>query len=222
MVDLQDSVKTDKLIHAYFFAKNYVVKKGYGNEIDWQSKVSFQKLDAEQLLREAAWVILSAGLSARVVSTKFAALSNAFFDWDFNKIIKKKRRCRNAALSFFNHPKKIDSIIFFAEKIDERGIESIKKHIQIDGIKYLDDFPFMGPATKWHLAKNIGLDYAKPDRHLVRIATNVGYSTPQEMCAVIAQRINEKISVIDLVVWRFATIKRDYLSKLTHYLNHSS
>ena len=36
-------------------------------------------------------------------------------------------------------------------------------------------------AYKFHLARNLGLDFAKPDRHLQRIAQSYN-TTPQELC----------------------------------------
>ena len=69
----------------------------------------------------------------------------------------------------------------------------------------------MGPVTACHLAKNLGLDVVKPDRHLLRIAAVTGYQSPYEMCCDIAKVTSDKLSVIDLVIWRFATIQRQYL-----------
>ncbi len=80
-----------------------------------------------------------------------------------------------------------------------------------DGVDYIAQFPFMGPATSYHFAKNIGLPVAKPDRHLNRIASTVGYSNPHAMCQDIAQFIGDKISVVDLVMWRYATLDKNYL-----------
>ena len=83
---------------------------------------------------------------------------------------------------------------------------------------YLESFPFIGPITKFHLAKNIGIDVAKPDRHLSRISKMLGFASVQELCESISQRIDEKVSVVDLVIWRYATIDKKYLEKIGRYL----
>ena len=82
--------------------------------------------------------------------------------------------------------------------------------------------PFMGPATSYHLAKNLGLDVVKPDRHLLRITDVTGYQSPYEMCCDIAKVTSDKLSVIDLVIWRFATIQRQYLDHFSGGQTNSS
>jgi hypothetical protein len=58
-------------------------------------------------------------------------------------------------------------------------------------------------VTVWHLAKNLGFDAAKPDRHLVRIAEHYGFDHPRAFCTAIAQASSDPVKVVDLVVWRF-------------------
>ena len=61
------------------------------------------------------------------------------------------------------------------------------------------------------MAKNIGIQVAKPDRHLVRMAKAAGYSDVQLFCRTISQLSGDSIPVVDIVLWRFATIEKDYL-----------
>jgi hypothetical protein len=60
-----------------------------------------------------------------------------------------------------------------------------------------------GPVTVWQLAKNLGFDVPKPDRHLVRIAEQLGFSSPSQLCGAIADVSGEAVKVIDLVIWRY-------------------
>jgi hypothetical protein len=46
----------------------------------------------------------------------------------------------------------------------------------------------------------------KPDRHLSRICSLWGYATPLQMCETIAAVVGDKVSVIDTVMWRYATL----------------
>jgi hypothetical protein len=83
-----------------------------------------------------------------------------------------------------------------------------------DRLEYLETLPMIGPVTSRHLARNIGIDCVKPDRHLVRIAETFGYGpcgNPREaaetctrMCRDIQRDIGmaERIGTIDLVLWR--------------------
>ncbi len=72
----------------------------------------------------------------------------------------------------------------------------------------------MGEATSFHLAKNIGLNVAKPDRHLVRMSSALGFESVNILCSEISNLIEENISLIDLVLWRYATLDKNYIDKL--------
>jgi hypothetical protein len=56
------------------------------------------------------------------------------------------------------------------------------------------------------------LDVAKPDRHLLRVSKALGFKSPQALCSTISDFTGEKVAVVDLVIWRFATIEQDYLA----------
>jgi DnaJ-domain-containing protein 1 len=82
----------------------------------------------------------------------------------------------------------------------------------------LRTLPFIGPVTQFHLAKNIGLDVAKPDRHLVRIAQLFQFASVQDLCETIANQAGTRVAVVDLVFWRFATLNRRYLEALRQFV----
>lgn len=67
--------------------------------------------------------------------------------------------------------------------------------------------------------KNLGIQVAKPDRHLVRIAQNYGFNDVQKFCSSISEKTNDPVSVVDLVLWRYATLDREYLSNLGQRAN---
>lgn len=202
-----------QLASAYLTAKEKVIELGFASEIDWQHNLSFEALTESALLREAAWVILSSGMRESVVRAKFSALSAAFCEWRSARVIlSRKSSCRQKALAIFAHEGKIESIIQVAEEIGLYGFGKVKAQLASHGIDYIHKFQYMGPATSLHLAKNIGLPVVKPDRHLMRVAKVAGYDTPIEMCNQIARVIGDKISVVDLVIWRYATLHRNYLS----------
>ena len=68
----------------------------------------------------------------------------------------------------------------------------------------------MGPVTARHLAKNLGMVLVKPDRHLTRLAAKTGYKTAEGMCHTIAEVVGDSLSVIDIVIWRYATITNSF------------
>jgi hypothetical protein len=59
----------------------------------------------------------------------------------------------------------------------------------------------------------------KPDRHLVQIAALMGYENHTEFCEVISTSVGDRVSVVDLVVWRYAMLNPGYKNFLTRYID---
>jgi hypothetical protein len=206
---------TERVGHAYFFAKKYVISKGYFNEIDWQNRINYHLLTEQDFLQEIAWVILASGLNDKVVQVKFPFIKKSMLEFkSANLIVENKIECFDNAIQQFNHSGKINAIIRAAEKLAIESFEKVKSFIDSDGIKYLKTFNYIGDVTSYHLAKNIGLNFAKPDRHLSRMSIALGFSSPAELCKRISDEFEEKMSIVDLILWRYATLDKKYLEKI--------
>lgn len=70
-----------------------------------------------------------------------------------------------------------------------------------DKLNYLGGLPWIGNITKYHLAKNFGLDVAKPDVHLQRLADHYR-TTPQKLCEALAKETGYRVATVDTVLWR--------------------
>ena len=114
--------------------------------------------------------------------------------------------CRRRALATFRNTRKIDAILEIVQRVAAEGIDVIRDSIRANGTDYLREFPLMGPITAIHLAKNLEVQIVKPDRHLVRLAKSAGYESADVMCRTIADHVGDSLSVIDIVLWRYATI----------------
>jgi hypothetical protein len=182
---------------------------GYGEEIVWQRCVSMKHMSESVLLRECAWVVLSAGLSEHIVRGIFPKITSAFCGWKSAWTIHSAADdCVQSALCSFRHPGKIAAIAKAASIICEKTFARIKSELEIEGAAALCQFPFIGPITSLHLAKNLGISTAKPDRHLVRWASQFGFEDPNIFCRSIAEYVGDPIPVVDLVLWRYAVISR--------------
>lgn len=202
-----------KLVHKYFDAKDFVIQEGYGWEIDWQSERSFERLTEQEFLKETAWVILSSGFRESIVSRLFPQISESYLNWEDSILISESiDDCHHKALEVFHNTKKIDAISSSILRVATEGFQNIKRKIQKFGIAYLQGFPFIGPVTGIHLLKNIGLQVAKPDRHLNKIAKTTGFESAQELCEWIKDKVGDEIAEIDVILWRFATLKPDYVA----------
>lgn len=214
------SEELQRLLDFYLLAKNVVVGEGFAQEIEWQERVQFTDLNETVFLREAAWVVLSSGMKESVIRSKFRALSLAFYDWlSARQIGTNSRECRRNASRIFSHPGKIDSIIAIARSVEEAGFEVFMHKISSEGVAFLQSLPFIGPVTSYHLAKNIGLDVVKPDRHLLRISAIAGCASPVEFCQKISTAVGDRLPVVDLIIWRYATLNPGYRAFLSRYFH---
>ena len=209
-----DQAHARKVAYAYLEAKAFVLASGFGWEIDWQEDAARGEISEGRFLRELAWVILSSGLSELSVRASFARVTEAFGGWDTaSEIWQGRSACRRQALRVFNSPRKIDAILTAAGYSKWVGFAAVRQDLE-DGraIEFLMRLPLLGPATARHLAKNLGLNIAKPDRHLRRLADSLGYCDAEALCQQISRVVGDSIAVVDVVLWRFATLRRRSLA----------
>jgi hypothetical protein len=196
---------------AYLRAKQRIIRSGFAAEIAWQAGRDLRLLTEPDFLREGAWVVLCSGFRESIIRARFDAISSSFLEWiDSASIVRHRKRCRTSALRVFSSTRKIDAIIEIAERVKGLGFSRVVSELSMAPLRFIGSLPFMGSVTSLHFAKNLGVQVVKPDRHLVRLATAAGCPSPQEMCEKIATMTDEKISVVDLVMWRYATIDPDY------------
>lgn len=189
----------------YFRMKAAVIDAGGWPEIRWQAKVAEAELTEQRFLRELAWVVLSSGMSAQVVDRVFPQVTEAFLQFSSaSRIVRRRAWCRSKALEVFRHEGKIDAVLTASERIASEGLGPVAEALaSCDPLPTLREFPYLGPATSRHLAKNLGFPVAKPDRHLLRIAEEYGYDTVDELCADISAMVGDPVPVVDVVMWRF-------------------
>lgn len=203
---------------AYSEVKTYVISSGFQDEIKWQAKLCFDNITESNFLREGAWVILNSGMRESVIRKYFQDLSFCFFEWESAKKIAEARGfCYESAIDIFNNDRKISAIIDMSVRICDLGFNKLKEFLEQSPIEFLQTFQYIGAVTSYHLAKNLGLQIAKPDRHLVRLSDLLGFENVQDMCSVIAKDSGDTIPVVDIVLWRFATLERDYLDTFLSY-----
>lgn len=176
----------------YLLLKDFLLEAGYAGEIQWAETVGPPR-DSWAFFCEYAWVVINSGMRNQIA----------------RKIWEKVRVSVEAGFPVsrvFGHKGKAGAI---------QGVWMRRKFLwstylaKPDNKKlaYLQTLPWIGLITKYHLAKNLGMDVCKPDRHLVRIADQYG-KTPEELCSVLAQATGDRIGTVDYVVWRSANLGR--------------
>lgn len=199
------ALSTEDLVHCYLVAKRLVVDAGYEGEIAWQTSVRPADVTSTTFLREAAWVVLSSGMRESVVRARFPLLALVLHNFDPDAVVQDPR-VRSSALRVFRHERKIDAILSIARVARSLGTRGIRRSLVDDPGSLLENLPYIGPITGRHLAKNLGLSVAKPDRHLVRLARAACRLDPDLLCEEIGRWLGEPIPVVDVVLWRWATL----------------
>lgn len=202
---MAQAVDTHSLVRGYLAAKRAVLAHGHIDEVIWQAEVATFPVTAARFTREAAWVVLNAGMRESVVRGLFGRLATALFEFDPTRIVENPSKARDGALLVFAHRRKIEAIIQIAEIADSFGTHRLRQKLR-DPEPFLRALPYIGPITWRHLAKNLGADVAKHDRHLVRLSAATGRTSVDEVCAEIAEWTGDPISVVDVVLWRWALI----------------
>jgi hypothetical protein len=84
---------------------------------------------------------------------------------------------------------------------EKDGWEKFKKD-NLSTPKMLQELPYIGPITCYHLARNIGLlDCVKPDLHLIRLAEHWGFPDCVSMCKTMGEGSGLPLGLVDLAVW---------------------
>lgn len=208
------------IAQAYLYAKREVLNSPYKGELLSVAR-SPDDMSESEFLRELAWVILSAGMAELVVRGKFADISASFLEWRSARTISDRaEECIANALCHFRHEGKIRAIASAAHTVaGAPSFQALKRKILRDPIRELQAFAYVGPITAFHIAKNIGVAVPKPDRHLNRLARSSGFDSVDEFCGTIAYFLGEDVRRVDSVLWRFATMHRDYLLRFFQFSN---
>ncbi len=176
------------IVEFYNQAKQDIIQKGYKQEIDYVEKRYFDDVTPYNFQKEFVYVVCNSGMKNQVAEKIY------------------KNYLENG-ISAINHPGK-KKAIEQAERYYDIWFE-ILQDLKTDDekVEYLEVLPFIGEITKYHLARNLGIDCAKPDRHLVRIAEKYGYDDVQKMCQFISDVCGDRIGTVDIVLWRYSNLK---------------
>jgi hypothetical protein len=193
-----------RALRVFETALAYSIESGLEEELAWQRSTSFANFTETDLLRECAWVILCSGFREAIVRKVFDHISLSFCDWESAElIVEQSSLCQRAAMASFRNERKLNALCQMAGLIYSSGFASFKAEVLRQPIGTLLNLPYIGPVTAIHLAKNLGLDVAKPDRHLVRLTEWLGYTCTSELCNEIAAQTGEQVRAVDLLLWRF-------------------
>jgi hypothetical protein len=158
---------------------------GYTHEVAWAETVKAPESPLA-LWGEYGWVVCNSGMKNQIAERIWQRIRVAVLEHG------------GRAADVFGHAAKAQAIDDFYDRKYERLQEF---EAADDPVAWCQSLPWIGPITKWHLAKNLGVECAKPDRWLERVAATSGESV-EALCARLASESGDRVATVDLVIWR--------------------
>ena len=175
--------------HKYLDLKEKLIELGYSADIEWAENVKKCK-DSASFCQEYIWVICNSGMKNQIAEIIYKRILQAIIDHvDISEV--------------FGHKGKVKAIKSMIKWHRTRFALYLKSE---DKLGFCQSLPYIGKITKYHLAKNLGENVIKPDRHLSRIAKQ--YNTdPFILCQKLSERLGENLHTVDVVLWRAANLR---------------
>lgn len=176
-------------VETYKQLKQEIIAYGHERDVIWAETVA-ECESADDFAREHAFVVCNSGMRAQTARKVFEQVWGALTSG-------------NDPARVFGHEGKVGAIVEVYNSRERIFAEYLTAG---DKLAFLETLPWIGPITKYHLAKNFGVDCCKPDRHLVRIADSYG-TTPEAMCRQLSQETGDRIGTVDYVIWQAANLR---------------
>lgn len=172
----------------YLELKQKIIDAGYAEDIRWARNIQ-PCSNYTDFFCEYMWVVVNSGMK----NTVARIIERRIYDaWSKGQ----------TADAVFGHKGKADAI----EHVRMNSARLFKEYGDAeDKLAYLETLPWIGEITKFHLAKNLGIDCAKPDRHLTRIAASRN-TDAFTLCKNLAAKTGDSLSTVDTVLWRAASL----------------
>jgi uncharacterized protein (TIGR00725 family) len=198
-----------ELLQFYLRAKDWVEKESPWS-IDEVGRYDPSRLADHEFLGEYAWALYVSGFKASTVAAKWSALERA---WQAFNPAAINKSARDAAFAVIAHPKKANAILEVATRIREaKGGWPSFKEAHCRSADALGALPWMGPANRRFLARNLGIgDFGKPDRWIERLAAAFRFDTTDHMLEVIRGQTDDSPSRSDFYLWAYLSDNPDAL-----------
>lgn len=177
-------------VEVYRWICKRLAELGHGGDREWAQGLEAPATSTEMAL-EHAWVVINSGMRntvARGIMDRVAPLLVA----------------GNPLAPAFGHKAKCAAMEFVWRERARLWADAIKlKDAAL--VEWCEGLPWIGPITKYHLAKNLGADVAKPDRWLQRLS-DVGGESVHDLCARLSRETGDRIATVDVVLWRACAV----------------
>lgn len=175
-------------LEVYRLLRDAVINHGHEDDIFWsETNRKIARGEHDRFFSEYCFVVVNSGMKAQVARRIYEKVMPIVTNGGSASVV-------------FHHEGKARAI----DDVWKRREAELTRYLAAeDKLACCRSLPWIGDITKYHLAKNLGEDIAKPDRHLVRIA---GAEGPHALCARLAKASGDRICTVDVVIWRAANL----------------
>ena len=193
------------------------------------AKLRFEDVTPAIFWGEYIWVVFVSGLNASVIAGKWDKILKAVGPWskrgpeaDWGPMLVRLH-------GIMPNKYKAQALATTRNYMHILGWKEFKAQFLDGGAESMQNLGYIGPITCWHLARNLGMDVAKPDIHLRRLAKEYGYEeyNVEIMCRNVGRMGAAesgspegegiyRVGAVDFVLWAFcAAVGTIHLEKET-------
>jgi len=170
------------------------------------------RMNKQEFLEEYAWVVYTTAIGFEIIDNKWDDIKNAFFDFEPENI---SEACFDRVMKYFAHELKAKAVIKTARLLKETSWGQFKERY-LNNPKQMQELFYIGKDTRYLLARNLGMNFAKPDRHLLRFSNHCEYGdNVQAFCKYIADNRKKTIPIVDFALWNLG--EKNGTLELSHY-----
>lgn len=178
--------------HATFLDIERALGPQGADDFNWAENI-VPPADAEAFAREVIFVICNSGMQNRIARIIFDSCMLC---------LKAHGIVHSSVFGHFGKVAAINEVWSRRALLFEGWQNMVAPEIPDSArLEWLQLLPWIGPITKYHLAKNFGMQVAKPDVHLARLAAVHGV-TSQKLCEDLARKTGYKVATVDTLLWR--------------------
>jgi 3-methyladenine DNA glycosylase Tag len=200
----------------------YSIDNNFNAEMNERRNRAFDKNRSDFYFYEILFRdIQNAGMKATVVTSKMPHFRKAFADFDIEKVSKYGDKEFAGLLNnpdIIRNQRKLRDCIINAGKMKTISKEngsfgeflSQNQHNPEKLKEIMQKFSSVGPALALNFLKDIGMDFIKPDVHVLRIFSRLGlidnensFNPALHVAEEFKRATGEKLSVIDAVFWMY-------------------
>lgn len=172
----------------YWQLKKEIELLGYADEIRYLENIGKRKLSSAELVCEYALIVITGGMNAPITD----------ISWH-DKVM----RVLKSGASFhalLRHKGKAEVIKQCWE--ERKALFQMFKEVSHDAtraVNFCHSLPWIGNATKYILAQNLGIDCAKPNIGFVRFGSTY-VELPENICGQLADESGDRIATVGFVL----------------------